>query len=116
LTLKNRNVPKDCRQNNKQSIDIKKGIRGAKLEYFNITATDEDIKREKEKARQLRKTGWWKSKISSGVCYYCKAIFPPNKLTMDHIIPLSAGGKSVKSNLIAACKNCNTAKGGKLPF
>jgi 5-methylcytosine-specific restriction endonuclease McrA len=86
------------------------------MEIFNIAATDDDIKREKSKARELRKTSWWKSKISSGICYYCKSIVPPNELTMDHLIPLSVGGKSVKNNLVAACKECNSKKKDKLPF
>jgi 5-methylcytosine-specific restriction endonuclease McrA len=86
------------------------------MEIFNIAATDEDIKREKAKARELRKTGWWKAKVSGGVCYYCKKVVPPGDLTMDHLIPLSVGGKSVKNNLVAACKECNSKKKDKLPF
>ncbi|MDR2401399.1 MAG: HNH endonuclease [Deferribacteraceae bacterium] len=84
--------------------------------FFNISATDEEIKREKAKARELRKTRWWKDKLSAGVCSYCKVAVPPAELTMEHIIPLSAGGKSVKNNLTAVCKKCNAAKKDKLPF
>ncbi|MDR2104281.1 MAG: HNH endonuclease [Deferribacteraceae bacterium] len=83
-------------------------------EFFNITAADGAVKREREKARRLRKTKWWKSKIGAGVCAYCKAKTPPNELTMDHIIPLSAGGKSVKNNIAAVCKKCNSAKKDKV--
>lgn len=36
--------------------------------------------------------------------------FPPKELTMDHVIPLSRGGRSEKFNLVPCCKACNTQK------
>lgn len=78
--------------------------------------TDENIlKKEREKARKLRATQWWKRKRSSGICHYCRKVFPPAELTMDHIIPLSRGGKTEKYNVIACCKDCNTKKRKLLP-
>ncbi|EMG20862.1 HNH endonuclease domain protein [Leptospira interrogans str. 2002000626] len=35
---------------------------------------------------------------------------------MDHLIPIAKGGKSIKANLVPACKECNSAKKNKLPF
>jgi len=29
---------------------------------------------------------------------------------MDHIVPIVRGGKSVKSNVVPACKECNNKK------
>jgi len=69
-----------------------------------------EIRREKEKARSLRKTRWWQQKIGSGRCYYCGAKVAPAELTMDHVMPLARGGKSVKNNLVACCKACNNRK------
>lgn len=86
------------------------------MEYFTPQATDQEIKVEKEKARTLRKSAWWQRKISEGVCYYCGRKFPPSQLTMDHIIPLIRGGKSTKSNIVPACKECNSKKKYLLPF
>jgi 5-methylcytosine-specific restriction endonuclease McrA len=74
------------------------------------------IKREKQKARLLRKTPWWKAKCSTGTCYYCNKDFAPTELTMDHIIPISRGGMSIKSNIAATCKGCNDRKKHTLPF
>lgn len=34
---------------------------------------------------------------------------------MDHIVPLSRGGKSRKGNIVAACKDCNNKKRYLLP-
>ena len=65
---------------------------------------------EKQKARELRKSQWWRKKISSGKCHYCGRTFHPDDLTMDHKIPLARGGLSEKINLVPACKECNNRK------
>jgi len=77
--------------------------------------SDKDIKKEKEKARRLRRTHWWNNKIHSGVCFYCNREVGREQLTMDHVVPLSRGGKSRKGNIVAACKECNTKKKYLLP-
>lgn len=47
-------------------------------------------------------------------CAYClKSV---EKLTMDHVIPLSRGGRHCPSNVVPACKSCNFSKGAKTPF
>lgn len=79
-------------------------------------ALEGDIKKEKSRARELRKSAWWKRKCSQGRCYYCGAEVNPEKLTMDHIVPLIRGGKSVKSNIVPACKECNNKKKHMLPM
>jgi len=71
---------------------------------------NQHVAREKLKARSLRKTQWWQNRIAPGLCHYCKKKFPPKDLTMDHIVPLSRGGKSTKGNVVACCKECNTKK------
>jgi 5-methylcytosine-specific restriction endonuclease McrA len=73
------------------------------------------IAREKQKARALRKTHWWQRKISSGRCYYCGKLVGRENLTMDHIVPLSRGGRSTKGNVVPACKDCNNRKKWMLP-
>jgi 5-methylcytosine-specific restriction protein A len=83
---------------------------------FIVEVTEEQIKREKARARELRKSSWWKRKLQEGTCYYCGRKFKPSELTMDHLIPLIRGGRSVKSNLVTACKECNTKKKYLLPF
>ncbi|MDA3917944.1 MAG: HNH endonuclease [Deltaproteobacteria bacterium] len=81
-----------------------------------IFTDDEFIKKERDKARKLRSSQWWKRKRSSGICHYCENNFIPNELTMDHVIPLSRGGESQKFNLVPCCKECNTKKRQFLPF
>jgi 5-methylcytosine-specific restriction endonuclease McrA len=33
---------------------------------------------------------------------------------MDHVVPLSRGGRTTKGNVTPVCKTCNTAKKQKL--
>ena len=74
-----------------------------------------EIRREKEKARHLRQSAWWMRKIQEGVCYYCHRKVGRSLLTMDHVIPLSRGGKSKRGNLVPACKECNNKKKYLIP-
>lgn len=80
-----------------------------------ITADEAHIKREKAKARELRNSQWWKRKRSTGVCYYCGKKFKADELTMDHLIPVVRGGKSVAGNVVPSCKDCNSKKKYLLP-
>ncbi len=77
---------------------------------------DAYLKKERDKARKIRSSQWWKRKRSNGQCHYCKNIFPPKELTMDHVIPIARGGKSEKFNLVPCCKDCNTKKKQLLPI
>ena len=76
--------------------------------------TDEEIAKERAKAKELKRTAWWKRKKADGICYYCRKTFPVQELTMAHLVPLIRGGKSVKANLVPACKPCNFAKKNEL--
>ncbi len=77
--------------------------------------SETDIAREKSEARRLRTTKWWRKKCARGICHYCGRRFKPSELTMDHVVPLSRGGRSVRENLVPACKECNTNKKYLLP-
>ncbi|MCX8070962.1 MAG: HNH endonuclease [Candidatus Binatia bacterium] len=85
-------------------------------EGFSVAPTAEEIQRERNKARELRASQWWKRKRAKGICHYCGRKFPPQELTMDHLVPLARGGRSTKGNLVPACKECNTKKKYLLAF
>lgn len=86
------------------------------MSYFIIEVSDQEIKREKDKARELRKSQWWKNRIGRGICHWCGGEFPPDELTMDHIVPIVRGGKSTRGNVVPACKECNNKKKYMLPI
>ena len=75
-----------------------------------ISKDKQHISREKVKARELRKSPWWKNEIARGFCHYCGKKFKSNELTMDHVVPISKGGKSTKGNIVPCCKECNNKK------
>lgn len=84
-------------------------------DWFEVRADEKTIRKEREKARQLRKSNWWKEQLALGICHYCGKKFPADELTMDHIVPVARGGKSVKGNIVPCCKECNSAKQLKTP-
>ena len=73
------------------------------------------LKRERARARELRHSPWWKRRISDGLCYYCRRRVGIEALSMDHIVPLGRGGRSVRGNVVPACKDCNSRKKSMLP-
>jgi 5-methylcytosine-specific restriction protein A len=83
------------------------------MTWIDISA--EELRRERDKARDLRRSQWWRNRIASGLCHYCGRRVPPGELTLDHIVPLVRGGRSTRGNCVPACKTCNSAKQDLLP-
>jgi 5-methylcytosine-specific restriction endonuclease McrA len=48
------------------------------------------------------------------VCQYCHETFEVSRLTIDHVVPRHAGGKTTWMNVAAACDECNPKKGHRL--
>ena len=84
-------------------------------DWFDMRVDPAQIAKERAKARELRRTNWWRAQIQKGVCHYCGGKFPPSELTMDHIVPLSRGGHSTKGNIVPCCKACNNNTKYTLP-
>lgn len=68
------------------------------------------VKWKKEKIPNDLKWDIWERDGSE--CQYCGA---RKHLSIDHIIPESQGGTLVKTNLVTACKTCNSRKGPRTP-
>ena len=47
------------------------------------------------------------------VCVYCGS--KDQRLTVDHVIPVSRGGKTNFDNCVSSCKPCNSNKGNRTP-
>lgn len=84
-------------------------------DYIPFQADPVHAKRERERARELRKTDWWRAQLQKGVCHYCGQHVGAENLTMDHVVPVARGGKSVRSNCVPCCKACNNAKKAVTP-
>lgn len=48
-------------------------------------------------------------------CAYCGRTFREEKLSRDHVIPRSRGGKDSWLNVVTSCKSCNNFKGNMTP-
>ena len=48
-------------------------------------------------------------------CQYCGRRFPPQQLSLDHVLPRSRGGDTSWENIVCCCRACNTRKGGRTP-
>lgn len=67
-------------------------------------------------------------KKTNGFCYYCYEELPPDITVFeegheimtvsawdcDHVVPVSAGGKTTLDNLVPSCKRCNRIKSNKV--
>jgi len=49
-------------------------------------------------------------------CQYCGKVFAQRELNLDHVVPLSRGGRSEWTNVVTACVPCNSRKGSRLPL
>jgi len=48
-------------------------------------------------------------------CQYCLQAFYPRDLSLDHVVPHSAGGRLHWTNAVTSCQQCNGRKGSLLP-
>lgn len=49
------------------------------------------------------------------ICAYCGGDFSAQKLTRDHILPVSQGGRDLWMNVVTCCRPCNQRKSGRTP-
>ena len=78
--------------------------------------SEQEIKRERDKSRELRRSRWWHNRLAQGRCHWCGGSFARDELTMDHIVPIARGGKGSRNNVVPCCKECNSNKKYMLPM
>lgn len=89
---------KEYRKNNKEAIYLRNRARRELLKCSNISQKD-----------IIDLIDFYNSK-----CYYCTInVVRGINLHIDHVQPLSKGGKHNLENLVPACKTCNLKKGTK---
>lgn len=69
-------------------------------DWIDLQPDARHVARERARARELRASAWWKRQIAAGRCHYCGKTVAPSALTMDHVIPVARGGRSVKGNVV----------------
>ena len=58
----------------------------------------------------------WKEAVIffGGECAYCGATMRKGeRLTRDHLVPVSDGGLTTQDNIVPACSRCNSSKGAR---
>lgn len=83
------------------------------LELPPIIATSDMTMQKRFKAPALTNRELFRR--DQNLCLYCGNEYPPNKLTRDHVIPVSQGGPDTWTNCVAACRSCNHAKRDRTP-
>lgn len=84
-------------------------------DWLDLAPDPAHVRRERERARALRATDWWKALLAKGECHYCHGRFPPEELTLDHVVPVSRGGRSTRGNCVPCCRSCNARKKAYTP-
>jgi 5-methylcytosine-specific restriction endonuclease McrA len=87
------------------------------LEWARENPVKKGVKRHRRRARKAEAKGHynaadWDAIIDAqnGRCLACGK---KKNLTVDHIVPLAAGGTNWPDNLQGLCKSCNSRKGTK---
>ena len=82
----------------------------SKTEKFRFTQINHKARRRSVENEGRVTEAEWKAIIArfNDSCAYCRA--DDLKLTMDHVIPLSKGGRHCADNVVPACQPCNSAK------
>jgi 5-methylcytosine-specific restriction endonuclease McrA len=114
LSLPNSAVFSYCSTLTDGLINLQRALQ--KMDHFILEVNESEVKREREKSRELRKSRWWQNRLALGRCHYCGGSFSPDELTMDHLVPVSRGGKASRNNVVPACKECNSRKKYLLPI
>lgn len=73
------------------------------------TMTESRRTRKKSLVKDFTTKQWRECKsVFNNECAYCGE--KPKTLTQDHFIPMSRGGGLTKSNIVPACRRCNSSK------
>lgn len=77
-----------------------------------VVVTKKGFKREKHGKMRFTRHNMFLRDLFS--CQYCGEAYSGRNLTIDHVVPLSKGGKTNWENCVTACKSCNSAKSDRL--
>ena len=86
-----------------------------RLKSINFEATIEEYNAKEQRRLMTPELRDYIMKRDNYTCQICGKYMPDGVgLQIDHIIPISKGGKSIKSNLQVLCSKCNGSKSSKI--
>lgn len=98
----------------KQCVNIKRSVQRNKRRHNKFVS--------KEKCRtgdipEFTLAEWKECMLHfKGCCAYCgkpEGRAKADKLDRDHLVPISKGGKTIKTNIVPACRTCNRGRGNR---
>ena len=125
LDRKNRNTYKEKRRlhnktwenNNRLSRTLyKKAYKAKNRAYFAVHESTRRAQKRNAPVQDFTLAQWQMIQaLQKHRCYYCGKRCK-DKLTQDHIVPLSKGGAHTLSNIVGACGACNSKKNDGPPL
>lgn len=111
-----RNSGRKCRKERPEEFREKAAAyRAANREQYQLTEARRRAAKANAAISDLTIAQWKEIKAAFAYrCAYCGT--KPHTLTMDHITPLSRGGNHTASNIVPACRSCNSSKHASAPL
>lgn len=111
--------PKKSRQRIKQQLShverLQAALESIKPHYEQLIAEDKARKARIRRTSTPRDLRWSVILRDDYACRYCGKRLDDGTVTIDHILPVSRGGKHEATNLVAACRPCNYRKKTQTP-
>lgn len=95
-------------------IDYNEVIRSPSVEV-KLPAVVRNIREHPSKKRGIKFSRSNMAARDNYSCQYCLKRLPLGQLTYDHVFPRSRGGETTWSNVVMACRSCNSRKDNKTP-
>jgi 5-methylcytosine-specific restriction endonuclease McrA len=99
---KNKHKSKSCAASTKAYLDKHPGLRSHYISSYRARKRSNGV-------YQITKSEI--KGLLSRPCFYCGCV--NKKITLDHVLPISRGGRHSIGNLVPACYSCNSSKGAK---
>ena len=104
-----------CKRYRERHKERLKAERQANIEKYREQKRRDRAERRRRGAGKVTKEEWVGVVAEANCqCFYCGAAV--EKVTIDHVIPLSKGGRNLWMNLIGACMACNGSKSSRDPI
>ncbi len=104
-----RNRDRYLRENAERLKDARRAYRAANRDLIRALNNRRKARLRNVAVNDLTGAEWVAIVVQyDGRCAYCGCT--PDRITMDHVIPISKGGNHTASNVVPACGPCNFAK------
>lgn len=121
IAYQNAHKEQSSARSKKWQIDNPEKVKEAQKHYYERNRERCLLRAFRRRMKYKENGGFTKEQIETLLeaqgyrCMYC-GINIKHRPTIDHHIPISSGGGNEITNIVMACKFCNSSKGNKHPF